>query len=70
MGQRAFCRRRQPIDDLAHVQDVQRCTTTTSQAQPDYWDVTYNFRGQEHRIQTTTPPGKTVTVNEHGEPRA
>jgi uncharacterized protein YcfJ len=52
------------------TQDVQRCASTPSQAQTEYWDVTYNFRGQEHRIQTTTPPGRTVRVNEQGEPRA
>ena len=53
-----------------YTQDVQRCTSTSSQAQPDHWDVTYNFRGQEHRIQMTSPPGPTVTVNGQGEPRA
>lgn len=51
------------------VQNVQRCNTTPSQARPDYWDVTYNFRGQEHRVQMATPPGNTVVVNEQGEPR-
>jgi hypothetical protein len=52
------------------TQDVRRCADTPSQARPDYWDVTYNFRGVEHHIQTTTPPGATVTVNSRGEPRA
>jgi uncharacterized protein YcfJ len=52
------------------VQDVQRCENVSSQARPDHWDVTYSFRGQEHRIQMTSPPGTTVTVNEQGEPRA
>lgn len=50
-------------------QDVQRCTTEPSQAQPAYWDVTYNFRGQEHRVQMTTAPGPTITINGQGEPR-
>ena len=54
----------------AETRDVQRCENVPSQAKPDHWDVTYEFRGQEHRIQTTTPPGPTVTVNEQGEPRA
>ena len=54
----------------AVTQDVQRCESAPSQARPDYWDVTYIFRGQEHRIQLTAPPGPTVTVNERGEPRA
>jgi len=35
----------------------------------DYWDVTYNFRGYEHYVQTTSPPGRTILVNAHGEPR-
>ena len=51
-------------------QDVQRCENVSSDARPDHWDVTYNFRGQEHRMQMTTPPGNTVSVNERGEPRA
>ena len=49
--------------------DVQRCTAVQSDARPDYWDVTYNFRGQEHRIQTSAPPGPTIAVNADGEPR-
>jgi uncharacterized protein YcfJ len=52
------------------TRDVQRCENVTSQTRPNYWDVTYDFRGQEHRIQMTTQPGNTVTVNEQGEPRA
>lgn len=54
----------------APTQDVQRCTSTPSQARPQFWDVTYNFRGQEHRVQMTSAPGATVTVNRQGEPRA
>lgn len=53
----------------ARTQDVQRCENVPSAARPDHWDVTYSFRGQEHRMQMTTPPGPTVTVNERGEPR-
>jgi uncharacterized protein YcfJ len=49
--------------------NVQRCTTVPSQAHPDYWDVTYTFRGIEHSVQMTAPPGATVTVNRQGEPR-
>ena len=52
------------------TQNVQRCASVPSQARPDYWDVTYNFRGTEHRVQMTTRPGPTVTVNRQGEPRA
>jgi uncharacterized protein YcfJ len=54
----------------AATQDVKRCESVPSQARPSEWDVTYSFRGQEHRVQMTTPPGATVTVNEQGEPRA
>jgi uncharacterized protein YcfJ len=51
-------------------QEVQRCASTPSNSRPEYWDVTYSFRGQAYRMQMTTPPGATVTVNERGEPRA
>ena len=54
----------------ARTQDVQRCENVPSQARPEYWDVTYSFRGQEHRVQVTAPPGPTITVNAQGEPRA
>jgi len=52
------------------TRDVQRCASVPSQARPDHWDVTYNFRGREHRMQMTAPPGPTVTVNGKGEPRS
>lgn len=52
----------------AQPQNVQRCENVQSQV-PIYYDVTYNFRGQEHRVQMTTQPGPTVAVNEQGEPR-
>ena len=48
--------------------DVQRCTTTSS-GQPEYWDVTYDYRGREHRIQMSAAPGNTILVNANGEPR-
>jgi uncharacterized protein YcfJ len=51
------------------TQNVQRCASEPSRERPEYWDVTYHFRGQEHRVQLTAPPGATVTVNERGEPR-
>jgi uncharacterized protein YcfJ len=50
-------------------QDVRRCENVPSQSRAEYWDVTYDFRGQEHRVQMTSAPGQTVTVNEQGEPR-
>ena len=54
----------------ASSRDVQRCASVPSQAQPALWDVSYNFRGQEHHMQTATQPGASVTVNWQGEPRA
>ena len=49
--------------------DVQHCESTQRSSRPDYWDVTYNFRGSEHRVQMTSPPGPTIAVNGNGEPR-
>ena len=51
------------------TQDVQRCENVPGGAQPAYWDVTYDFRGQGHRVQMATAPASTITVNEQGEPR-
>jgi uncharacterized protein YcfJ len=53
---------------VVHERDVQRCTTQVS-GTPQYYDVTYNFRGTEHRAQMTTSPGRTITVNQDGVPR-
>jgi uncharacterized protein YcfJ len=53
---------------VVHERDVQRCTQSVS-GTPQYYDVTYNFRGMEHRAQLTTPPGRTITVNQDGVPR-
>ena len=50
------------------TQNVQRCENVPN-GRPAYWDVTYNFRGQYHRVQLTAPPGPTVLVNSRGEPR-
>ncbi|MDO9220648.1 MAG: beta/gamma crystallin-related protein [Thiobacillus sp.] len=52
------------------TRDVQRCESAPRQARPDFWEVTYVFRGQAHQMQMTAPPGPTVTVNAQGEPRA
>lgn len=52
----------------ASQRDVERCSETPSTT-PAYWDVSYNFRGQEHRVQMTAAPGTTITVNAQGEPR-
>jgi uncharacterized protein YcfJ len=53
----------------AQTQGVKRCSTTPASTRPDYWDVTYSFRGREHRVQMANEPGATVTVNQAGEPR-
>ena len=50
-------------------QDVQRCRTVPGPQSADYWDVSYNFRGRDHRVQMSRPPGPTITVNRQGEPR-
>ena len=54
--------------DVVSTQDVQRCRDVSSD-QPAYYDVTYFFRGQEHRVQMSAPPGPTIAVNGDGEPR-
>ena len=61
------------------TQDVQRCRdipsvnrpadATHAAYTPNYWDVNYNFRGIDHTVQMTSPPGTTITVNSQGEPR-
>ena len=56
--------------DGGYSQDVRRCENVPTSGRPDHWDVTYVFRGREHRMQTTYRPGPTVTVNARGEPRA
>ncbi|HSI61384.1 MAG TPA: beta/gamma crystallin-related protein [Ideonella sp.] len=58
-----------PDGRTTSIQNVQRCATTPAQGRPDYWDVTYTFRGAEHHVQATSPPGRTITVNDRGEPR-
>jgi uncharacterized protein YcfJ len=56
-------------DGGVYSQDVQRCSEVSNYDRPDYWDVTYVFRGQEHRVQMSSPPGATIVVNRDGEPR-
>jgi hypothetical protein len=49
--------------------DVRRCERAYP-GRPDYWDVAYQFRGVEHRVQMSAPPpGRTILVNARGEPR-
>lgn len=50
------------------TQDVQRCEHV--QGTPAYYDVTYDYRGMTHHVQMSAPPaGRTIIVNERGEPR-
>jgi uncharacterized protein YcfJ len=51
------------------TQDVQRCEPIPGSAKTEYWDVTYTFRGVEHRAQLAFEPGPTIPVNDAGEPR-
>ena len=52
-----------------YTQDVRRCENIAAAGPLDYWDVTYSFRGYEHHVQTTSPPGRKILVNADGEPR-
>ncbi|NNU41963.1 glycine zipper 2TM domain-containing protein [Ramlibacter sp. B156] len=50
------------------TQDVQKCETV--QGTPQYYEVTYDFRGVRHVAQMSAPPaGNTIIVNQRGEPR-
>jgi len=49
-------------------QDVRRCSSVASTI-PAYWDVDYEFRGQQHHVQMASEPGSTISVNRKGEPR-
>lgn len=50
------------------TRDVQRCTSAYD-GSIEYWDVSYTFRGVQHQVQMTSPPGRTILVNADGEPR-
>lgn len=52
----------------AYPGEVRRCENLPDRT-PDYWEVSYVFRGIEHRIQMSAPPGPTIYVNRRGEPR-
>jgi len=49
--------------------DVQKCEAVSNQT-VHYYDVGYSFKGVDHFVQMTSPPGRTVTVNADGVPRA
>lgn len=51
-----------------YSRDVRRCETVQD-GSPDYWDVRYRFRDVEHRVQMSSPPGRSILVNNRGEPR-
>ncbi|MCY7389038.1 MAG: glycine zipper 2TM domain-containing protein [Burkholderiales bacterium] len=55
-------------NNVAYDKNVQRCRNVGS-GRPAYWDVTYNYRGIEHRVQMSAPPGSTIFVNRDGVPR-
>lgn len=55
--------------DEGYGGNVEHCRNVSQYDHPDYWDVTYTFRGQEHHVQMTSPPGSTIAVNRDGEPR-
>jgi uncharacterized protein YcfJ len=65
-----YGRNDQPAQVAPLTQDVRRCDNNAAQATPSYWDVTYQHEGMEHRVQMATQPGRTITVNRKGEPRA
>lgn len=56
------------IRDPQSGRDVKRCENVASE-KPQYYDVAYNFRGVEHHVQMSTPPGATIAINGKGEPR-
>jgi uncharacterized protein YcfJ len=51
-----------------YSRDIQRCETA-GRGTPEYWDVGYEYRGTEHWVRMTDPPGRTILVNRRGEPR-
>lgn len=53
---------------LPHSRDIRRCETVGG-GSTVYYDVGYTFRGQDHYIQMSHPPGPTIRVNGRGEPR-
>lgn len=52
----------------SYGREYERCQTTYS-GRPAYWEVTYDFRGREYRVQMSRPPGRTILVNSNGDPR-
>ena len=48
--------------------DVRRCETVQN-GEPEYWEVTYEFRRVDHQIRMSAPPGRFIYVNRDGVPR-
>lgn len=55
-------------NQVAGTRDVRRCENVAGQT-PQYYDVTYDFRGVQHHVQMSSPPARTILVNGNGEPR-
>jgi hypothetical protein len=60
---------RDAAGETVATRDVRKCARAPGPGKPEYWDVTYVFKGREHYMQTSSPPGRTVTVNQRGDPR-
>lgn len=54
--------------DRGYERGMVRCDDS-GRGRPQFWDVSYEFRGVEHWVRLRYPPGRTITVNRHGEPR-
>lgn len=55
-------------DGNASSRDVRRCETVQN-GEPEYWEVTYEFRRVDHQIRMSAPPGRSIYVNRDGVPR-
>jgi uncharacterized protein YcfJ len=55
-------------NQVAGTRDIRRCENVAGQT-PQYYDVTYDFRGVQHHVQMSSPPARTILVNGNGEPR-
>ena len=55
-------------EQVTNTRDIRRCENVSG-GTPQYYDVTYDWRGAQHHVQMNTPPGRTILVNANGEPR-
>ena len=53
---------------VTNTRDIRRCENVAGQT-PQYYDVTYDWRGVQHHVQMSSPPARTILVNGNGEPR-